>query len=390
MKIKYISIIAICLIAVVLLFLQSLIKGMGETVNLAEKKMELVVYDSIDLKDGSEFQVKSYNPKTGLYTLIRDKSIVGFNKEGKVFSFNKFGKGPDEYNFSSSYVTCPRETNEGSVYINSDNYLKSFDSKGELLSSKKIDDDVYYAGRILLGRDDSDDNIFYFRGKGPAYLRKEDPDPNVYSDSPSFFSFNVKDNSIHLYGQGMEENLLQKEINVYSMIFPEMSYNSQTKDVGILYGSSKEFFSIPLDTTKEVSSFKLSPSFFNITVPEKRPESDLGYRMLGLKQAAYGGFYYNADTLITKYRASFSDELLDKHSEEIADPSKYDNFYNSFVKYYLDIYVNKKKVSDDLLVPKPYQVALIGDANNILLYKTGEELTIDNKPVKRLYFARLQ
>ncbi|MFA8298757.1 MAG: hypothetical protein ACEPOV_01200 [Hyphomicrobiales bacterium] len=348
-------------------------------------ELKLLIYDSIDLKDGLEFQVKSYNPKTKLYTLIRDKSIVGFNKKEEVFSFNKYGKGPDEYTFSNSYTTCPLETSRKAIYINSDNYLKSFDFNGNLLSSNKIDDDVYYADRILLGRNNSNSNVFYFKGKGPSSMRKEDPDPEVYSDSPSFFSLNLENNNITLYGSGIDNNILKKEINTYSLIFPKISYNRVKSDVGVLYGSVREFFSIPLDTTKKITSFKLNPNHYNIPIREKEPKNDLEYRKKTLSQAAYAKIYYNADTLISVYRAAFSNESI----AEIANYPKYSNFFNSFAKYYFDIYIKKEKVSNDILVPKPYKVALIGNSNNILLYKTGEELTIDNQPIRRLYFAKL-
>ncbi|MFA8298778.1 MAG: hypothetical protein ACEPOV_01305 [Hyphomicrobiales bacterium] len=357
-------------------------------------KMELIIYDSVDLPDNKIIYIKDYNQSINTFVGIFGTTVVGFNQDSVVFSFNRMGDGPEEYNndLLPKYSNVRFDT-DSSLMINSYNKLKYYTLKGDFIKSFKIDEAAIYAQRNILGCHPDDKSLFFFQGDNT--WNEEDREihktPLEYDLVPNFFTYSSIDSTTQAYGAPEKENAMRIKERSFPINEPLAVLNSEKLVVNVLFSGDFKLFSYDMNNPEKYKVTQLEPC--NVPKQNFLPKGNMTDKTRNLVDSYcvmntfYELLYTSKDTIITKYRKGISEDLFQEEFAKKKDEYKVlcDN-----VKDHLEYYIKGKKQYMDFLIPDNYFIRYIGGVNKILFNKKGQDLIKDGKPIKRLYFARLK
>ncbi|MFA8300677.1 MAG: hypothetical protein ACEPOV_10980 [Hyphomicrobiales bacterium] len=354
--------------------------------------MELSIYDSIDLPDARGFEVFDYDAKRDLFLGVLGEEIVCFSKDKEVFRFNRFGNGPEEYSYSLFFrKSSPRFDTDTSIMINNNQYLKYYDYKGNFIKSVRIDTAHPTAKRMIMGRY-KDKYVF----QGDNTYTKADledfPDESVfYQKAPQFFVASFDSNFTRPYGHLPKESIIMQKNRAFEGFKPRLSYNKSRGRVDILYSADQKLFSFPLDHPETYSYIQLDPNHFTeqqFQATKTRPDANICSRMMALNTYYYY-FYSQGDTIMTGYFPGVPEDVLDEELPHTKIKNNYREVINKYLHFYLDVYVDGKKKTGDILMQKGCMITYLGGLNNIIVWKEND-IVKNGQPMKRLYFARLK
>ncbi|MFA8301113.1 MAG: hypothetical protein ACEPOV_13170 [Hyphomicrobiales bacterium] len=372
-----------------LLFILSFLSCKESRINYLSNDMSVVIYDSIDLPDSRRFSITSFDTMTNSFVGLFDTAVVCFDENKERFRFERFGKSEEEYHYAYIVSSKAHLINDSVVAINSYGKLKFYSKDGKYLKTVLIDNSPYYYNRNLMGYHLGEDSLFVFEGSGPDSLYVMPNEERERRENPYIFSLDTKNRHIQGYGLGVSQRVLQKELVNLFMIKPLCSYNGSEKTCNILFNSDTTLYIYPLDQKekRKYEKFVLTPQHYSF--PEEHLSRDDEFKRIYqlAQKSVFKNIYTSRDTLITLYRSCNKidgDEYTDQQSIKELWKKVSANFNR-----YLEVYINKKKICNDILLPDNYRVRYIGDMKNILMTKNDQELLKDNKVIKRFYFAKI-
>ncbi|MFA8298759.1 MAG: hypothetical protein ACEPOV_01210 [Hyphomicrobiales bacterium] len=382
------------IVGIILLSFYSCTEKASKQSETLENKMELVVYDSIDLPDLGLINISDYNANTNSFLGFLGNTIVEFNNNGHFSHMNKYGHGPEEYSFQDKYNVNVKYYNDTIICTNVYNYLKFFNKDGEIYKQFKIDDKEFDFKRKILGTRLHDTNKFVFNGflefdydvfdEVTMYNRS-----NIYR----FFTFSEKTKEIKQYGKFEKENLIRKRQKIYSSLNPKVVFNKKLDCIDILYSAEPKIFRYNLNTPDKITTVSLNPSYFSEMIFRTYDFYDSKYQKRDRRDFIRSSFYYDLysaeDTVITIYRPGVDEATIDRELVDNPSNMDYHHFYVKNFNKYIDFYVNGKKQMSDIKLPHGYNPVYIGDSHHILLIKPSQEITKGNKAIRRFYFAKL-
>ncbi|MFA8298802.1 MAG: hypothetical protein ACEPOV_01435 [Hyphomicrobiales bacterium] len=359
-----------------------------------ESKFSLLIYDSIDLPDLGLINISDYNPTTNSFLGFWGRNIVEFNDNGYFTYVDKFGNGPKEYYFQDKYDVNVKYYNDTIICTNVYNYLKFFRKDGSFYKQLKVDNKESDFKRKILGVRINDTNKFVFDGfleydynvfdKATMYERT-----NVYR----FFTFSGNTKEINQYGKFEEGNIIKKKQKTYSTLSPKIVFNKKLDCIDILYSAEPKIFRYKLEDPDKIETVSLAPSYFSEKIFRTNDFYDSKYEERDQKDFIKSSYYYElysaGDTIITVYRSGVKESLIDEELGKNPSNMDFHHFYVKNFSKYIDFYINGKKQINDIKLPKGHNPIYIGDSHHILLIKPDQELTKENKAIRRVYFTKL-
>ncbi|MFA8300578.1 MAG: hypothetical protein ACEPOV_10480 [Hyphomicrobiales bacterium] len=354
----------------------------------------LVIYDSIDLPDHKAIYIKDYNPKTRTYVGMFDTDVVGFTKDSLMFSWSRYGNGNEEYNnqFVFKYSNVKFD-NDSTLMINSYHYLKYYDLLGNFKNNVRIDSNLYTNTRMILGKNPFNDSEYVFQGCNSSTeesLNREytNVELNQYHN---FFVFDTINRCSKLYGKPEKESIINIEGKGFEYHDPKVCLNKANKSVEVLFDQDFKVFSYNLDNLLSYNIIQLKPDYATKQMfIEEESYTDKSYELADKRHALstyYKHFYTSKDTIISLYKSGVSEKVFD---EEIRAGQGHWDIYNKYAKPYIEYYINGKKQTNDIPLDKNYYLLFINGTNDIILAKRDQEITINNEPKRRLFFAKLE
>ncbi|MFA8298760.1 MAG: hypothetical protein ACEPOV_01215 [Hyphomicrobiales bacterium] len=392
MRTKYTSIIAICSIAILLLSLDSCTEKTSKQSEALENKMELVVYDSIDLPYSTMDFITDYSQDKGLFAGFFDNDIFVFSRKELQHRFNHFGGGPEQYNYLFSGNVGLLFNEDSTLVLNSFNRLKYYSFAGDFIKSTKIDDcpTCYY--RKLLNSSIIDSSKLLFKGNIKEPLGKDVASSYDRHNIDNFFIQDINLNTTNHYGSFPKESIISKEKKTYRYLDPKIVYNSTSKCVDVLYSAEPRVFRYSIQDASTYSIQDLHPERYSKMQFEGANQSE-SIEQNESKKKYFNSSYYEylfskGDTIITVYRPSIDKNIIDDYIH----PDKPDGYFNLNIdhsKHYLNYYIDWEKQTSDMLLPNNLKIKYIGNSKNIVCIKWDQELSVNGKPVRRYYFCKL-
>ncbi|MFA8299239.1 MAG: hypothetical protein ACEPOV_03680 [Hyphomicrobiales bacterium] len=362
--------------------------------------MDLYIYDSIDIKDHQKFRITDYNPKSKVFLALMDKDVVAFSREGELFRFNRYGQGPEEYQFYNKEPEMNiKFKSDTTIELNSYNYLKEYSISGQFIQSIKIDDAPIYAKREILGRHPVVDSVLIFSGDN-TWGEEEytEPDDKTYFektiDNPEFFLLDLKTKQSKAYGYPEKESLVMVNKKSFHEYDPLSYFNKSKSTIDLLTHPGAQIFRYDLNDLPNYEVIKLSPDHFTPPnfIDEDYFTDDYILNMISdlVLNSLYTEFYSSNDTIITVYRPGVKEEILNKELKDRKSDKSYLEVLANHFALYLEYYIDNKKQTADIKIPKYCSVKYIGNKHNIILINHKQELTINNNPIRRFYFAKIK
>ncbi|MFA8301067.1 MAG: hypothetical protein ACEPOV_12940 [Hyphomicrobiales bacterium] len=354
---------------------------------------ELIIYDSIDLPESKFSHITDYNPDVNTFIGVFDHKIIGFKSAEITYQFDRYGEGPEEYQYQLPIFVDTKFVTDTSLMINSFNDLKFYSLKGDFLKQARIDENLYYLDRFPQAC--INDSLVIFVG-GNNY--PEDPKTPLESLSCSkFFTLNLNSGEYIRYGSLEKENYMliaNKFLLSHDMV---SIFNKRKNQMELIFSAKPQLFRYQISDPAKYEYIELTPEFqeepylvensFEVTI------NNPSFFKIKLRNNSYKEAYSSGDTLITAYQPGINQSLINKELGEGPDatikPGGYFKFINKFCENYIEYYINGEKQIHDLKVPNHCKVEYIGDSKHILISDPNQELTINNKPLKRYYLCKI-
>ncbi|MFA8298646.1 MAG: hypothetical protein ACEPOV_00625 [Hyphomicrobiales bacterium] len=355
---------------------------------------ELVIYDSLDLPLSTSLHIYDFNPNSSTYLGLLGNYVIGFNTEEKVFSFDRFGEGPNEYHYMNPFFAKTKFLRDTLVMINGNNYLKLYDFNGDLQRKICINDNAAFKIRHFLGKSSIDSTKYYFQGINKEYDHSKGVTDFDLDNQRIFFEFSEKDMKSRQYGKFEKENIIRDKKRSYIFYKPLITYNDTLNTIDVIFSAEPKLYRYDMNNEASYKVIELQPESYGKMefLPEKqrKPSTfDPRDRFTYLSNSYYKNLYSKADTIITCYRAGIDRFIVNNERPYIEEVTDYVDFINDNFRYYINYYVKGKKICRDINVPHKHLILHIGNTNNIALKKLGQDIIVKGTPIQRIYFARI-
>ncbi|MFA8298689.1 MAG: hypothetical protein ACEPOV_00850 [Hyphomicrobiales bacterium] len=349
--------------------------------------MQLSIYDSLDIPYYKNPYIKQYNKNTGTYIGVFDSDVIAFNHDSIVFTFNRKGYGPEEYNHKFIYKYCNVVYyNDTTVVLNNHQYLKFYNLQGDYIKRIEIDTASPHFSRNVIGLHPDNNSIFFFHGDN-SYDEKAYEKGTYQNLRPNFFTLNSNTKQTQCCGSPEKENIVIAENKYFPMNEPIVTLNKTGKKVNVLFSGDFKLFSYDMNQTNTYTVHQLSPDHPTKQHFYSPDDVNKGYLRKYYMNTYYKNLYTSADTTLTIYREGIPELTVDEIHGKQQDAY---NLLTNMMNFYIEFYIDKKKHTKDIIISKDYEAIDIRGINEVVLRKKDQELTIDNKPIMRLYFARIE